>query len=207
MSIQFSCQKLSLSLQNFELLQQPDRIGIEVVRRLKSWDLRSSEFDLERCINKLELDYQITMPNGIYQEVCALELAHPGLSRSEVVDGLLWAGLSGFLPAISPKSLIAGKRSANGSLEGAYSDCLPAISEDNSYRGQTFTLTFGTLVNKKKGNYRYWYWQYYDWKGDRKDKCMGKDLNLALTEVRRINIPNDAEPKRLNKGKKQWQLT
>jgi hypothetical protein len=183
MSIQFSCHKLLLSQEIFERLGAPDRVGVAVVRHLQQWDL--SDVRLDPIMRDLMVPYLITLPKNLYNLLLAIEVEHPDLDRSTVVDGLLWVGLSDFLPAIRDTSLIAGK----------------------SAEIVTYRLKFGILVRRQKSKNYYWYWQYYDCKGKRVEMYCGKCLQLAIVKVREIGIPPDARPQRLGKSRKDWVIS
>ncbi len=175
-----------LSQNTFELLNRPDRIGVAVVGKLLSIDLRIAAANLAPvCINACCISYLAAIPVRIYHDLLAIENQLPGFSRSEIVDEL-----------VNGSSLIAGK-----SLDMI----LASDKNGDSYRWQeSYQLSFGSLVKRQRGKNYYWYWQYYRSDGSRADSYMHKTLDGAISRVRSIGIPDDAKPQRLNKSKKTW---
>ena len=138
---------------------------------------------------KLEISTPIALTSSAHQIVSTIHERHLDLSVSQLVDCLLYLDFSAVVPTIRNDALIVGTR------EDALTDRVQ------------IKLKFGLLKSlDRPNNRRYWYWRYYDTKGNRKDRYLGTNLDKALAKVVEIGIPSDAKPQRINKAKKTWAI-
>lgn len=140
-------------------------------------------FKLENNPNILDRKVVIILSANTHNLLLRATLSNPSLSLNSAVDMLLRA----FVPNIRSESLILGTNGLEAFPEAEYSH---------------ISLQYGCLVCKRD---KYWYWRYYV--GDRqRDEYVKGSLDRVLAYVDRVGVPPRARPKRLNKGKKLWEL-